>query len=95
MALLLDGGTLDGLGAEAALADEGLRGFVVDGGEGGELSEKLLEEDRREAGDGCGDGGFLGEDDVLEGVLVRGGGVRGEGQGLTLATSRSPERRRQ
>ena len=67
MALLLDGGALDGLGAEAALADEGLRGLVVDRGEGGELGEELLEEDGREAGDGCGDGGFWGEDDVLEG----------------------------
>ena len=33
LALLLDRGSLDLVGAEAALADEGLRGLVVDGGE--------------------------------------------------------------
>ena len=37
LALFLDGGALDGLGAEAALADEGLGGLVIDRGEGGEL----------------------------------------------------------
>lgn len=63
--LLLDGRALDGLGAEAALADERLGRLVVDRGEGGELGQELLEEDGREGGDGGGDGGFLGEDDVL------------------------------
>jgi hypothetical protein len=67
LALFLDGGALDGLGAEAALADEGLGGLVVDRGEGGELGEELLEEDGREEGEGCRNGGFLGEDDVLGG----------------------------
>ena len=37
LALFLNRGALDGFGAEAALADEGLGGFVVDRGEGGEL----------------------------------------------------------
>lgn len=41
-ALLLDRGTLDLVGAEAALADERLRRLVVDGREGRQLAEELL-----------------------------------------------------
>ena len=54
---------LDGVGAEAAVADEGLGGLVVDGGEGGEFGEELLEEGRGQRGHGGGDGGLVGEDD--------------------------------
>jgi hypothetical protein len=78
LALFLDGGALDGLGAEAALADERLGRLVVDRGERGELRQELLEQDGGEAGDGGGDGGLLGEDDVLfgeTGVLVGLGGL--------------------
>ena len=67
LALFLDGGALDGLGAEAALADEGLGGLVVDRGKGGEFREEGFEEDWGEGADGGGDGGFLGEDDALKG----------------------------
>lgn len=64
-ALLLDGGALDLVGAVATLAHEGLWWLVVDGGEGGELAEELLQESGWEAGNGGGNGGLLGEDDVL------------------------------
>lgn len=63
--LLLNGGALDGFGAEAALADERLRWLVVDRGESGEFRQEMFQEDGRQAGDGGGDGGFLGEDNVL------------------------------
>ena len=63
--LFLDGGALDGLGADAALTDERLGWFVVDRGEGGKLCEEMLEENGRETVDGSGDGRLLSEDDAL------------------------------
>jgi hypothetical protein len=65
LALLLDGGALDGFGAEAALADERLGRLVVDRGEGGEFREEALEEGGWEGSYGGGDGGLLSENDVL------------------------------
>jgi hypothetical protein len=53
---------------------------VVDRGKGGELGEELFQEDGREAGDGGGDGWFLGKDDVLAEVSKWGfGRVAGRG----------------
>ena len=56
---------MDGVGAVAALADEGFRGFVVDGGESREFGEEAFEEGRWQGLDGSCDGGFVGEDDGL------------------------------
>lgn len=65
MALFLDGGALDLIGAEAALADERLGRLVVDGGESGKLGKKLFEEDGREGCYCCRNGGLLRENDAL------------------------------
>jgi hypothetical protein len=70
--LFLDGGFLDGVGAVAALADEGFGGLVVDGGERGELGEEAVEEGGGQGCDGGGDGGLVGEDDVLRDLRVAG-----------------------
>lgn len=70
--LFLNGRFLDGVGAVATLADERFGGLVVDGGEGGELSEEAVEEGGGEGLDGGGDGGFVGEDDVLRDLRVAG-----------------------
>lgn len=70
--LFLDGGFLDGVGAVAALADEGFGELVVDGGEGGELGEEAVEEGGGQGCDGGGDGGLVGEDDVLRDLRVAG-----------------------
>jgi hypothetical protein len=72
LALLLDGGALDGFGAEAALADERLGRLVVDRGEGGKFREEALEEGGWEGSYGGGDGGLLSENDVLWAGLVGG-----------------------
>lgn len=56
---------LDGVSAEAAVADERLRGLVVDGCEGGDFVEELLEEHGRQRGHRGGDGRLVGEDDGL------------------------------
>ena len=63
---------MDGIGAVAALADEGFRGLVVDGGEGREFGEEAFEEGGREGLDGGCDGGFVGEDDRLCDLRVAG-----------------------
>lgn len=65
LALFLDGGALDLVGAEAALADEGLGRLVVDRGESGKLGKELFEEDGREGCYCCRNGGLLGENDAL------------------------------
>lgn len=70
--MFFDSGFLDRVSAEAALADEGFRGLVVDGGEGGEFGEEAVEEGLREGLDCRCDGRFVGEDDVLRGLGVAG-----------------------
>ena len=47
LTLFLDGSTLDSLGTETSLADEGLRWLVVDRRKGGKLAQELLEKDWR------------------------------------------------
>lgn len=65
LTLLLDGGALDSLSAEAALANKRLRWFVVNRSQGRKLGEETLEENGRETGNCGGDGWFLSEDDIL------------------------------
>lgn len=59
LALFLDGGALDLVGAEAALADERLGRLVVNGCKSRKLGKKLFEEDGRERCYCCRNGRLL------------------------------------